>query len=394
MTAVFMALDSIFEKKMRSFLTMLGIIIGVTAVLVLVALVEGYNADVTAYYEKLGVNKVELSFDYLDSARGLDYTAQLQQDTKSELASYVSGVTPLSTQRNTTVSYGENVVSTSTLSFANEDYAVSANYILESGRELSVFDMENRSYVCVLGSYLADSLFPYTNPIGEKVLINGGSYLVIGTYYQKDGGTEGSMDDVLTIPYTLSRSLLGSAYPTEYVVKVSSSTMMDYVMIAMENWVYENISSTVATVEVVDGNSAMSASQEEMTSMTVVLGGVAGIALLVGGIGIMNIMLVTVSERTREIGIKKAIGAPDSDIITQFLVEAGILSALGGVIGVLLGFALSAILGKLMYDLITFPSLWVTVGSVLFSSCIGVIFGLYPAAKAAALQPVDALRID
>lgn len=394
MTAVFMALDSIFDKKIRSFLTMLGIIIGVTAVLVLVALVEGYNADITAYYEKLGVNKVEITLDYLDSSRGEDFTTDLQSYTSTELSTYVSGVTPLSTERNATSSYGKRSVSTSTLSFANEDYAVCSNYILENGRELSFLDVENRSMVCVLGSYVADSLFPFGNPIGETILINGSSYLVVGTYYQKDGGTEGSMDDVITLPYTLTRSLSGTAYPSNYVVKISTSTQMPLAMIYMENWFMEHLSSTVGTAEVVDGNASMSASQEEMTSMTVVLAGVAGIALLVGGIGIMNIMLVTVSERTREIGIKKAIGAPNSDIITQFLVEAGILSALGGVIGVVIGFALSALLGKIMYDLITFPSALVTVGSVVFSLAIGMIFGLYPAAKAAALQPVDALRVD
>jgi putative ABC transport system permease protein len=146
------------------------------------------------------------------------------------------------------------------------------------------------------------------------------------------------------------------------------------------------------TVE--NGNSAMAESNDEMASISMVLGGVAGIALLVGGIGIMNIMLVTVSERTREIGIKKSIGAPASDIIMQFLVEAAILSAMGGVIGILLGYALSVILGKALYDVIVFPSLLVTVGAFAFSIAIGIGFGLYPAAKASALQPVDALRAD
>ena len=128
--------------------------------------------------------------------------------------------------------------------------------------------------------------------------------------------------------------------------------------------------------------------------MSVVLGGIASIALLVGGIGIMNIMLVTVTERTREIGIKKSIGAPRGEIITQFLVEAGILSGLGGLIGIALGFGLSLILGKAMYDLILLPSLPVTLGAFSFSVAIGILFGIYPAVKASNLQPVDALRAD
>ena len=138
----------------------------------------------------------------------------------------------------------------------------------------------------------------------------------------------------------------------------------------------------------------MSESTEEMTSMTVVLGGIAGIALLVGGIGIMNIMLVTVTERTREIGIKKSIGAPRREIVGQFMVEAAILSALGGLIGIALGYLLSLILGKAMYDLILFPSALVALGSFGFSVAIGLIFGIYPAVKASNLQPVDALRAD
>ena len=143
-----------------------------------------------------------------------------------------------------------------------------------------------------------------------------------------------------------------------------------------------------------NGNSAMTESTEETASMSVVLGGIASIALLVGGIGIMNIMLVTVTERTREIGIKKSIGAPRSEIITQFLVEAGILSGMGGLIGIALGFGLSLILGKAMYDLILLPSALVTAGAFSISVAIGIIFGIYPAVKASNLQPVDALRAD
>ena len=131
-----------------------------------------------------------------------------------------------------------------------------------------------------------------------------------------------------------------------------------------------------------------------MTSLSVVLGGIASIALLVGGIGIMNIMLVTVTERTREIGIKKSIGAPRGEIIGQFLLEAAILSAMGGLIGIALGYLLSAILGKVMYDLILFPNTLVTAGAFAFSVAIGMIFGIYPALKASNLQPVDALRAD
>ena len=169
---------------------------------------------------------------------------------------------------------------------------------------------------------------------------------------------------------------------------------MDGVMDALERYFAETVSDRLGEVKLQNGNAAMTESTSEMTSMSVVLGGIAGIALLVGGIGIMNIMLVTVTERTREIGIKKSIGAPKREIITQFLIEAAILSSLGGLAGIVLGFLLSAVLGQAMYGVVSFPNTWVTAGAFLFSAVIGIVFGLYPAVKAANLQPVDALRSE
>ena len=202
------------------------------------------------------------------------------------------------------------------------------------------------------------------------------------------------MDNAVVVPYSLSRSLLGTGYLTSYTVKVGKSDDVDTVIGKLDSYLTGQIDSSVGTYTLTDGNAAMTASNDEMTSMSVVLGGIAGIALLVGGIGIMNIMLVTVTERTREIGIKKSIGAPRREIVTQFLVEAAILSGLGGLIGIGLGFLLSAVLGKAMYGLILFPSTLITVGAVCFSVVIGIVFGIYPAAKASNLQPVDALRAD
>ena len=202
------------------------------------------------------------------------------------------------------------------------------------------------------------------------------------------------MDDMAVIPYSLDRAILQSDDLTSFTVKVDKPDNMDAVMADLEVFLADTISSTVGEYDLENGNAAMTESTEEMTSMSVVLGGIAGIALLVGGIGIMNIMLVTVTERTREIGIKKSIGAPRGEIIGQFLVEAAILSGMGGVIGILLGYGLSLILGKAMYDLILFPDSLVTAGAFAFSVIIGIVFGIYPAVKASNLQPVDALRAD
>ena len=393
MNALGMALESIREKKGRSFLTMLGIIIGVTAVLVLVALVSGYNADITAYYEKLGVNKVNVTVTWYDTSRSVDVMSALYDYCDEELSDMVEGVSP-DVSTSLPMKYRTTTLDSSTVYLGSDEYAVCNNYTLESGRDINAFDIEQRNRVCVLGSYVADSLFQYADPIGETVYLGGEPFTVVGTYYQKDGGTEGSMDDMAVIPYSLDRAILQIDYLTSFTVKVDKSDNMDAVMADLEVFLADTISSTVGEYDLENGNAAMTESTEEMTSMSVVLGGIAGIALLVGGIGIMNIMLVTVTERTREIGIKKSIGAPRGEIIGQFLVEAAILSGMGGVIGILLGYGLSLILGKAMYDLILFPDSLVTAGAFAFSVIIGIVFGIYPAVKASNLQPVDALRAD
>ena len=254
--------------------------------------------------------------------------------------------------------------------------------------------MENRNDVCVLGSYVAESLFGYRDPIGETIMLNGHPLTVVGVYYPKDGSAEESMDDMIAIPYTLNRKILGSDLFTDFTIKVSASSYMSSVIDRVTVWLEDTLNANTATYTVENGNDAMEAVSDETASLQVVLGGVAGIALLVGGIGIMNIMLVTVTERTREIGIKKAIGAPRNVIVTQFLVEAAVLSGCGGILGILLGYAGSVIGGKALYDMLLFPNFWMVLASFFFSIVIGIGFGLYPAVKASGLQPVDALRVE
>ena len=393
MNSLLMALDSIREKKGRSFLTMLGIIIGVTAVLVLVALVSGYNADLTAYYEKLGVNKVTVNFTWYDATRAPEVMGLLYDYGNGALSDKVEGVSPsLSTAM--TAKYRTAATEDTKVYFSGDQWSVCNNYILNDGRDLLDYDIENRSRVCVIGSYVTETLFQYADPIGQTIYLNAQPFTVVGTFYQKDGSAEDSMDNAVAIPYTLVRALMSTDRITSYTVKVDKSDNMTAVINRLDSYLADSVDSAVGTYKLENGNSAMTESNDEMTSISVVLGGIAGIALLVGGIGIMNIMLVTVTERTREIGIKKSVGAPRREIVSQFLVEAAILSGCGGLIGIGLGFLLSVVLGKIMYDLILFPSTLVTVGAFLFSVAIGIVFGIYPAVKASNLQPVDALRAD
>ena len=393
MNSLLMALDSISEKKGRSFLTMLGIIIGVTAVLVLVAMVTGYNSDMTAYYEKLGVNKVTVKLSWYDTSRSFDLMKELYEYGNGELSDMVEGITPdLSSQM--PVQYGGKAVDGTTVSLGSDQYALCSNYILESGRDILQYDIENRSMVCVLGSYTADTLFPYSDPIGETVTIGGFPFLVVGTYYQKDGGAEDSMDHMAVVPYTVNRALLKSDRVESMIVKVDSSKNVDTVMSRLELWLAEEVDSNLGEYTLADGNSAMAESNDEMTSLSVVLGGIASIALLVGGIGIMNIMLVTVTERTREIGIRKAIGAERRSIITQFLIEAAMICGIGGLLGIAVGYIGTMVVTKLSFGLVMMPGSAITVGAFAISVALGIIFGLYPAIKASALQPVEALRAD
>lgn len=202
------------------------------------------------------------------------------------------------------------------------------------------------------------------------------------------------MDDAILVPYTLNRSILGTAIVTDFTIKVEVSDNMEEAISRIESWLSENLNSNTSEYTVENGNDEMNASEDETTNLSLILAGVACISLLVGGIGIMNIMLVTVTERTREIGIKKAIGAQRRVIVTQFLVEAAVLSGLGGLVGIAIGYGGSLLIGKAMYDLNLVPDTLYVAASAVFSIVIGIAFGLYPAVKASGLQPVDALRAD
>ena len=379
-----MAWKSIWGKKGRSALTMLGIIIGIAAVMTIVSAINGYTEKTMEQYEAMGSNKLTVNiwnylYDEDGNSLGQDYFPALY-DYCNSIKEYVLGVTPQA-YCNATVVYGTK--STANMSYnydengnltgdvppsiyyGSDQYSICNNLTLASGRDLSVLDIRGYKQVCVLGDRAAKIFFDAADPVGKVLQLNGQSFEVVGVYAPRLTGESASasqIDNVIILPYT-ARRVLGGDAPEQFIVKTRSSEDMSMM---------GNIQGTVMTVLVA----------------------IAAISLLVGGIGIMNIMLVTVTERTREIGIRRAIGAERSSIVIQFLIEAAMLCGIGGIIGILIGTGGSLLVGRLMFQMTIYPAAWITLCAFTLSVALGILFGIYPAAKAARLQPVEALRAE
>ena len=408
MQAFKMAFKSISSKKTRSFLTMLGIIIGVASVVVMVSVVSGQNKRDMEYYEKMGDNKITINANSY-TGQNMD---QILNDFILRLGDSVIGITPNIQLfgNEMLVKYGAKTYSTQNYEnweemvqvvLGNDRYGVCNNYQLAGGRELSYLDIENASNVCVLGGGLKQMLFDYTDPVGETITINGIPYLVIGWYAQKDISYYPEVDNIVLLPYTLNRSLNKNQTISAWTVKAASASATTHVITQLDGFLNgmfpqdETGTRQGGDFYVSSDNSWQNQMQQASLMQTLVMGGIAAISLLVGGIGIMNIMLVTVTERTREIGIRKAIGAERRSIIAQFLIEAAVICGIGGIIGIVIGCLGTRIAGKfLLQGMVLWPNQTITIGAFLFSVVLGVLFGLYPAVKASGLQPVEALRAE
>ena len=390
-----MAFKSIVNNKVRSFLTMLGIIIGVAAVVILVSIVEGSNQKTKEFYESMGTNKVNVSaYQY----NGQDVTQELY-DYCLSLDNLVNGVTPngqyygnvkymtKSTEGNQQFGYPVTYL-------GSDLYSTCNNYTIAEGRDICWLDVKNYNQVVVLGAKLKEILFDYKDPIGEKITIGGQRFEVIGVYEAKGTSENWYMDYMSVVPYTMNRLLNKMDVMTEFTVKAKSAEATTEAITRITGFLQGQIDPNAGYFNVWTDNTWMQQSDQQNRMMSLVLGGIAGISLLVGGIGIMNIMLVTVRERTREIGIRKAIGGPRRSIPIQFLIEAAVICAPGALIGILLGYLGTLVAGKLIFDLVLLPSVAMTIGAFLFSVVLGVSFGMYPAVKASGLQPVEALRAD
>ena len=408
-----MAFKSISCKKMRSFLTMLGIIIGVASVVIMVSVVQGQNRKNMEFYEKMGDNKINVSaYSYYDTS---NETSQKLYDYCLSMSDLVEGITPdVEIGSTMTIQYGAKTLSVNDWSsgrydwetamhvkLGSDQYGICNNYTLAGGRELSYLDIEKTNPVCVLGSGAKDALFDFTDPIDEYITINGQPFLVVGYYNSMDIEYWPEMDNIIVIPYTFNRSMNNNNSITSYVVKAKSASATTEAMTRLDAYLgglfpkNEQGWSESGDYYVSSNNSYAQDLENQNLMQSLVLGAIAGISLLVGGIGIMNIMLVTVTERTREIGIRKAIGAERRSIIAQFLIEAAVICSIGGLLGIAQGTVGTLIAGKLLLqESQLLPGAAITLGAFGFSVILGIIFGMYPAIKASGLQPVVALRAE
>ena len=408
-----MAWKSIAGKKGRSALTILSIFIGIAAVMTIVSVMEGMKEEMMKQLNAMGSNRLTVyMYSWMYDADGNDISPDYFPDLYDYCQSMketVVGVTP-NRQANATVVYGTknsanmetkydeqwNLISgPPTIYFASDQYSACSNLTLAKGRDLAYLDMQNYNQVCVIGAEAAKIFFGTVDPVGKEVKINGNKFTVVGVYAPR--GEEGEnrinqMDNIFVIPYTMTRLLGGSV--DQYTVKVRSSEDMTEATSRLGGFLKGLIPQGTGGYDVYNEGQWQQYQNETMNTISMVLGGIAAISLLVGGIGIMNIMLVTVTERTREIGIRRAIGAQRASIVTQFLIEAGMLCGMGGVVGIAVGTVGSVVVSRLMYQMTVYPPVWVGLAAFALSVALGVLFGSYPAIKASKLQPVEALRAE
>lgn len=380
-----MAFRSIVGNKLRAVLTMLGIIIGVSSVIVLVSIAQGSTKSVTSSINQLGTNLLTVSTYSTDVALTDDKISQLSKlNGVKAVAPVVSGRVYLKKDRTT---------SQVSVTGTNEAYSSVRDAEVTEGRFITDLDVEYRQKVVVLGSETAQTFFGTDNPVGQYIQVSGTSYKIVGVLASKGSSLGQSGDNVAIVPLSTGERLVGSTTISTVYLQGKSEDQMNFVMnevkLAMAN-MFPGKSDDYGVTNQQDVMETMSSVSNTMTMM---LGGIASISLLVGGIGIMNIMLVSVTERTKEIGIRKAIGAKRRDVLLQFLIESIVLSAMGGIIGILAGLGIGKIVSSLMNLSISY-SPTVIAASFLFSLVVGVVFGVFPANKASKLNPIQALRYE
>ena len=383
-----MAWSSIASNKMRTFLTMLGIIIGVASLIVLVSIADGAAGSVTEQISSMGTNLL---------------TVSIQDDKEnplrlSELSDFADGemVSMAAPFAQTSVTAKSGYTSDSMTVYGTTGaYRKIQGLTLGNGRWLNKADVDNHTYVVVLNAYAAIQLIGRTNCVGESISLDGKKYQVIGVLQEEQSGISSQESERMEayIPYTSLTRLSDSVlYVTTFYAASADENSMEAAEAALTQKMLERFGNDEDAFTIVNQSTVMETMQSVNSTLAWMLGGIAAISLVVGGIGIMNIMLVSVTERTKEIGIRKAIGAGQGSILAQFLIEALMVSMMGCMTGIGLSVLILKVAGMVVSDMSFTVSPQVTLLAVGFSALIGVAFGLYPAWKAARKHPIDALR--
>lgn len=382
-----MAIKSVVSNKLRTLLTMLGIIIGVSSVVVLVSIAEGSSAQIKESIKSMGSNTLSVNlFNYPDRYK-MDYkTLKDMQDLQEGLK-----VAP-KVNFSGNARYMNNDLDV-TANGIDDDFLEVNNYQLASGRNIVPTDVDGREKVVVIGSEVADTLFLGIDPLGEYIKIENVKYKVIGVLDSK-GSTMGmSKDEVVFVPITTAMRVNQTNKIKSIDLKVFDSEGVEFAKKAIEGFLLQHLGNDDTLFRVYDQTQTLETINEVTKTTSMMLGGIAAISLLVGGIGIMNIMMVSVTERTKEIGIRKAIGAKRRNILLQFLIESSVISGLGGIIGIGISFIIMELV-RYYFAMSVVTPVYIIVVSLGFSIIVGIFFGLYPANKASKLKPIDALRYE
>ena len=390
-----LSLKNIWSSKMRTFLTMLGIIIGVMAVIVIVGLGNGMQHYIEDSFADLGTDSLTVMIPGRGSSRSVSEEQMYAMvEENSDTLKMLSPTVSVPFQ----LKIGSDTVSTTSISGVSEDYFSMKGYEVAQGRGIQYMDIASRKKVCVVGQYLNTAWFG-GNAVGQTIKLGQNTLTVVGVMAaESDELEEGSTDDCLFLPYSTAARMTYSGTISSYTVTVRDKDRIAEAKTLVENTLYrifedEDAYNVISMSEMLDTMNSM------VNVIIYILAAIAAISLVVGGIGIMNIMLVSVTERTREIGIRKALGARESAIMRQFVIEAAVTSALGGILGILAGDGLSSIATVVISSVMdTELTVSPTLGAVLLafgvSAGIGVLFGYLPAKKAARLNPIDALRSE
>jgi putative ABC transport system permease protein len=381
-----MSWNAISSNKMRSFLTMLGIIIGVIAVVVLVSLVTGASDSITGEIEALGTNLLSVNIRD-DNGHPLDLADLSRFQKESEIGLVAPSLSFGSEAKYQTETYSVDVVGT-TAGFADI-----RGFNLKYGRFLKTADINNSSSVAVIGYDTAQELYGTYNAVGESISVKGQKFLIIGVLEESDSMITNE-DSSVFIPYPIGSRMAKRPYVTSFVASAATDDI-DAAEQKLDRLLLQRFRQDEDSFVLINQSTLMDTMNSVTGTLKLLLGGIAAISLLVGGIGIMNIMLVSVTERTREIGIRKAIGATRGNILMQFLIEALMISLIGGLIGLLISWGILEIISSVAGETMSFSmSPGIIAFALGFSLAIGVAFGLYPANKASKLHPVEALRYE